>query len=84
MTFKEYVLNQFNKVSFKTSDDIEIEYLERAIKKSIDIYADCYLYKQICDLLKSSSNNRLKMLIEFLTENYDELLIDYKSKFKGE
>ena len=80
MTFEEFILQQFDRFTFKTAEQIDIDIIEERIAQTDDLSREDYMHVCIINLLKKSHQKKMLELINFILQNYDWLVSEYKNK----
>ena len=78
MTFEEFVLQQFEKFTFKTEEQVMIDKIEQQMLFTVEDSIQNCMNMNIINLLKISHNKKMLELINFIVENYDWLIKEYK------
>lgn len=79
MTFEEFILQQFERFTFKTEEQIDIDLIEQRIAQTDDVSREDYMHVSIINLLKKSQQKKMLELINFILQNYAWLVVEYKS-----
>lgn len=58
MTFEEFILQQFERFTFKTEEQIDIDIIEERITHTNDASREDYMHICIIDLLKKSHQKK--------------------------
>lgn len=78
MTLEKWILQQFEKFTFKTEEQVMIDKIEQQMLFTVEDSIQNCMNMNIINLLKISHNKKMLELINFIVENYDWLIREYK------